>query len=118
MEKSKRTIAELLSEITKLRKSLYLEGKNITIKKRRRCIPATVRNTIWNKYIGDKEKAKCYCCKIEPITKGNYDCGHIISDKDGGEINIENMRPICGLCNKSMGAMNMTKFMKQYGYNK
>ncbi len=59
----------------------------------------------------------CYCCSVEPITKGNFECGHIISEKEGGEVKLENLRPICGLCNKSMGTKNMLEFMKQYGYN-
>ena len=83
-----------------------------------RKIPATVRNAVWCKYINKKKDPKCLCCNIEPITKGNFECGHIKSHKDGGKINIHNLRPICSLCNKSMGRTNMNDFMNRYGFNK
>ena len=82
-----------------------------------RKIPATVRNTVWYKYI-NKGDPKCFCCKTEPITKGNFECGHIISHTEGGDMSIENLRPICSLCNKSIGKINMIEFMKTYGYDK
>jgi len=81
-----------------------------------RKIPATVRNVVWLKYV-NKEDPKCFCCKIEKISKGNFECGHIISHKEGGKINIQNLRPICSLCNKSMGKMDMLEFMNIYGFN-
>lgn len=85
-------------------------------RKRRQQIPSTVRNTIWEEHMGNKKNSKCYCCGIEPITKGNFECGHIVSNNNGGNIHLTNLRPICGLCNKSMGTQNMIEFMKQYGY--
>ena len=92
---------------------------NKTKKKRvrKQKIPATVRNTIWKLHMDNKTESKCYCCKVEPITKGNFECGHIVSEKDGGNIILDNLRPICGLCNKSMGTTNMLEFMKKYGYD-
>lgn len=79
-------------------------------------IPATVRNAVWIKYIGELHNAKCFCCNIEPITKGNFNCGHIISEKNGGKVHLDNLRPICCLCNSSMGVMNMFEFMEKYGF--
>lgn len=84
---------------------------------RRQKIPATVRNTIWKLHVGNKTETKCFCCSVEPITKGNFDCGHIISDSEGGKIKLDNLRPICGLCNKSMGTQDMMEFMKEFGYD-
>jgi 5-methylcytosine-specific restriction endonuclease McrA len=89
-----------------------------SVKKVDRKIPATVRNTVWNKYIGtDKKIGNCHCCQFESISFANFECGHVISVKNGGETTIENLRPICPHCNKSMGAMNMEEFMKKYGFD-
>lgn len=81
-------------------------------------IPQTVRNSVWLKYIGEYYNGKCFCCNLETISKGNYECGHIVSKKNGGDITLENLRPICSLCNRSMGTQNMIKFMEKYGYTK
>ena len=80
-------------------------------------IPAAVRNAVWLKWVEDKNAAKCYCCKLESITNANWHCGHIISEKNGGAIHLNNLRPICAGCNSSMGKMNMHDFMKKYGFD-
>ena len=80
-------------------------------------IPAAVRNTVWLKYVKDKNDARCYCCKLEKITTANWHCGHVISEKNGGKVHIDNLRPICAGCNCSMGKTNMDVFMKKYGFD-
>jgi phage/plasmid-associated DNA primase len=91
--------------------------QNFKIKKTK--IPATLRNSVWNYYIGhDNKKSICYCCNTENISTGNFECGHVISEKNKGLININNLRPICSLCNKSMGIENMELFMSKCGYSK
>ncbi len=111
----------LINLTNKFNNIIVEQNKSKNNKKRKytrhRKIPATVRNTIWKLHMGDENESKCCCCNIEPITKGNFECGHIISHVDGGKIQLDNLRPICGLCNKSMSTMNMIDFMKQYGYN-
>jgi len=78
-------------------------------------IPSALRNLVWVKYISETDRCgKCYCCKTEKITTANFECGHIISENDGGLVNINNLRPICKNCNTSMGTMNMIDFMSTY----
>lgn len=60
----------------------------------------------------------CQCCKVEPISIKNFDCGHITSKKNGEGVSIDNLKPICRLCNSSMGTMNMQEFINKYGLNK
>ena len=77
-------------------------------------IPSTIRNCVWNKYMGDtKKKGLCFCCNSEQITFANFECGHIQAVSKNGETTINNLRPICSLCNKSMGTNNMEEFMDQ-----
>ena len=69
--------------------------------------------------MGKVAEGKCFCCKVETISKANFECGHVQSEHEGGDVTIDNLRPICSLCNKSMGTRNMTEFMQEFGmYNK
>ena len=83
----------------------------------RRPLPSCVRDSVWNHYIGeDINKHRCLCCKKVLITNRKFEVGHVISVKDGGTDEINNLRPICSPCNHSMGSKNMIEFVKTYGY--
>lgn len=83
----------------------------------RKSIPKTLKNKVWDHYIG-KEKGigNCFCCQKE-IDSKNFECGHVVAVADGGKNTLENMRPICGVCNKSMGTENMFQFKNTYFSN-
>ena len=81
-------------------------------------IPAPIKEKCWNTYIGIFiGESHCVCCKNNKISKSNFQAGHVTSEVNGGEITIENLRPICGQCNSSMGIKNMDIFMKENGLN-
>ena len=85
--------------------------------KKRVALPKSVRDSVWNHYIGeDINKHRCLCCKKVLITNRQFDVGHVISVNDGGTHEINNLRPICFPCNHSMGTTNMIEFVKTYGY--
>ena len=98
--------------------SKIIKDKPVKEKKTKEKIPATVKNTLWRKYFNDNMDAKCQCCLSESISIKNFDCGHIISEKNGGSVSIDNLKPICRLCNSSMSTMNMQEFINKYGLNK
>ena len=84
---------------------------------RRRPLPTSVRDCVWNHYIGeDINKHRCLCCKKVVINNRQFQVGHVISVRDGGTDEINNLRPICAPCNHSMGTKNMIEFVKTYGY--
>jgi len=86
------------------------------LKKKKQSIPKNVRVIIWNHYIGeDIIKHKCLCCKKALISNTNFEVGHVISEKNGGTHEINNLRPICFACNHSMGTENMIDFVVKYG---
>ena len=88
-------------------------------KKRKKSIPLAIKKIVWNKYIGENiGKHKCYCCRLTDITQISFHCGHVISESNGGKINIENLRPICQNCNSSMGTKNMDEFINEYNIHK
>jgi len=92
-------------------------ARQATTAARRRQLPASVRDSVWNNYIGkDRNKHRCLCCKKGIITNRYFHVGHVISVKNGGTDEINNLRPICPLCNHSMGTTNMVEFVKTYGY--
>lgn len=85
-------------------------------KKKKQSIPKNVRVIIWNHYIGDDIiKHKCLCCKKVTISNTNFEVGHVLSEKNGGTHEINNLRPICFSCNHSMGAENMIDFVVKFG---
>lgn len=121
--KWKRIVAEkkrLAEEAAKLKEDnlpppQYEESTNSV--KRRTPLPACVRDSVWNHYIGeDINKHRCLCCKQVKINNREFQVGHVISVKDGGTDEINNLRPICAPCNHSMGSKNMVEFVKTYGY--
>ena len=83
-------------------------------KKSRKTIPKAVKDKVWDICIGkEKGVSKCYCCSSD-IDSKKFDCGHIISVANGGSDTIDNLKPICDTCNKSMGTENLEVFKKKY----
>ncbi len=67
-------------------------------------IPKALREQVWLKYVGPKFAHKCtikWCAN--KMTVFDWEAGHNIPESKGGATNIDNLRPICGRCNKSMG---------------
>jgi uncharacterized Zn-finger protein len=96
---------------------------NVTITKekkkpiKRKTIPKTIKNQVWNKYIGAEYGiGECYVCSNN-IDSKHFECGHIIADASGGEVTVKNLRPVCSCCNKSIGSMNMDEFKNKYFNN-
>ena len=79
-------------------------------------IPRAVKNCLWINYFGDKRIGFCACCQREPITINNFHAGHIKSEKEHGpgSTTLDNLAPICPLCNLSMGTMHMMDFISKY----
>ena len=83
-----------------------------------RQIPKVHRNNVWNKYIGESVAiSQCYTGCGSEIKMFNFECGHIVAKTNGGKYDIDNLRPICGTCNKSMGTMHMKDFVILVGYD-
>ncbi len=99
----------------------YVTGKNnpspVYEKKKKKTIPKPLKLKVWDKWMGeDTGKAKCLCCKLTDIRQASFHCGHIIAEAAGGELKVDNLKPICQLCNSSMGTTNMDEFISKYGF--
>lgn len=107
---------KLQEECTHLRQLLEGKEESSTIeilqpKKKKTKIPQARRIQCWNTYIGDEiGKTKCLCCKIIDITPFSFQCGHVTSEANGGDVSLENLRPICDKCNNDMGIMDMREY--------
>jgi len=76
----------------------------INRKYKKKQIPKAVREQVWIRYIGKVYQHKCtisWCTNT--IDVFNFQAGHNIPESKGGDISINNLRPICGRCNLSMG---------------
>ena len=81
---------------------------------KREQLPKTVRNALWINYYDDRRVGMCQCCKREQISIGNFQAGHIVAHANGGKTTLDNLVPICTLCNLSMGTHNLNDFIKKY----
>ena len=97
-------------------KSIKVNEKNKKNKpKTKKKIPKRIKDESWNTYVGkDKTKGLCVCCRKEEIRIQNFTAGHINSEKNGGEITVDNIIPICQPCNLSMGITNMEIFILKH----
>lgn len=76
------------------------------------------KKELWKLYFGlDKGIAKCKCCGIIDIFQFHFESGHIIAKSNNGDNEIDNLVPICSLCNKSMSNMNLDIFMAKLNEN-
>jgi len=68
-------------------------------------IPLAMREQVWILYLGEKNfKNKCNVIWCEnTITPFTFEVGHNVPESKGGQTCIDNLRPICSKCNKSMG---------------
>jgi hypothetical protein len=80
-------------------------------------IPKKVKTDIWNTFIGAQIPChKCLCCLKATISNTDFHVGHVVSEFNGGNLNIDNLRPICASCNYSMGTSNLKDYVIKYGY--
>jgi hypothetical protein len=95
--------------------TLVDEGSSEPLHVRRKKIPTSIKTLVWNKYIGpDVAQADCVSCRTAKISVRSFHCGHVIADAKGGDMTINNLRPICAPCNGGMGTRSMNEFTKEY----
>lgn len=84
-------------------------------KRRRQYIPMILRAKLWMKKYGDGMcKQICSQCNFTEITPFNFHVGHIVSVKNGGSWEEENLLVLCPGCNLSNGSGNQENFKNLY----
>ncbi len=93
--------------------------KKTTKTYRKKNIPHYVKKMVWEKYVGlAVGKQKCKFCNIQTIYQLSFTAGHVVAEVNGGDISVDNLRPICDSCNKSMGTKHMKRFYEKKSGNK
>jgi 5-methylcytosine-specific restriction endonuclease McrA len=78
------------------------------LRPRKQNISQDLREQIWNVHIGDQyNKILCPYCGERTISPFGFHCGHVKAEVRGGEVTVENLRPICGTCNSRMRTNDM-----------
>jgi len=100
----------------------YLLDNKVTpdhkFKKSKDTIPPRLRILVWTRWYGENNNGPCPICNTTiKIGKNGFHCGHIKSEANGGETNLDNLRPICSTCNFKMGAMNWDDMLKKIKNN-
>ena len=102
-------------EIKEENKEEIKEETSVQQPYKKKAIPKSLKMLVWHTYIGKEVGlAKCLCCKNKEITQMDFDCGHVVAESRGGLTTVNNMRPICAKCNRSMKAMDMNDFIEKY----
>lgn len=84
---------------------------------KRTTIPPKLKEKIWKTYIGNSIESKCPICEQNVITAFSFEAGHVVSEANGGSLDLPNLRAICGSCNSSMGKKDLRDYTKEFYSN-
>lgn len=81
------------------------------MQRKRKALPKALRREVWIQFIGNQMTGVCFVCERAPIQyDGNVEYGHVIAVACGGPDTVENLRPVCASCNRSMGKENLLSY--------
>jgi len=87
-----------------------------TVAPKKKVISKKLREEVWLKHFGKTFSSKCpiqWCTR--QISVFSFEVGHNIPESKGGRTTIDNLIPICGDCNRSMGdRFTIDEFSKQF----
>ena len=100
-------------------RELHRMSKRATMPKKK-VISKKLREEVWLKHFGKTFSSKCpiqWCTR--EISVFSFEAGHNIPESKGGRTTIDNLIPICGDCNRSMGdRFTIDEFSKQFAASK
>ena len=83
-------------------------------KQKRDAVSAKDRKEVWKNEFKGALEGKCPIgCGVLLVRdeKNGWDCGHVVSHKNGGREDVSNLRPICKNCNGKMGTQNWDEYV-------
>ena len=99
--------------VYKYKEGVSYENMDHVLSNKRVKIPRKIRKKLWKTYFKKSIEGECYVCK-EEIDFDNFECGHIKSVFFGGNNKLDNLRPLCRICNNDMGINDMNEYMKKF----
>lgn len=94
--------------------TLIILKKTNTKENKKKQIPPKLKEKVWNKYVGDKISCPCPICEGVTISSFSFECAHVTAETNGGLLEVENLRAICGSCNKSMNSRHMKSYVEEF----
>lgn len=80
----------------------------------RGAVPKALREALWNRTFGPEQAVgHCHVCSRK-VTMQDFEAGHVVARARGGHAALDNLRPVCRACNRSMGACDMTEFKDRH----
>ena len=112
LENLQKTLLEITNKTKEIEEKIEINNDK---KYKKKPIPKTLKMSVWYTHIGKEiGMVNCPCCNSNEISQMDFDCGHVIAESKGGPMTIENLKPICNKCNRSMRTMNMNEFKQKY----
>ena len=84
--------------------------------KKRKTYSISDNRKVWEDIFGKEYEVVCKICKrnkMSALDKNSWHMAHINSFSEGGADDLENIRPVCADCNKSMSACNLVEYCKK-----
>jgi hypothetical protein len=84
-----------------------------SFKTQKKMISPKLRLQVWKKEFGTDFEGYCPFYRCQNIIHNGFHCGHIISEFNGGETTLDNLKPICSECNSKMATNNWVDYEKK-----
>jgi len=75
-------------------------------------ISKKIRSEVWEKSFPGKKKGRCLCCSRPVQREEAWHCSHVVSEAEGGKIEVSNLEVCCPTCNLKMGKKNLLEYKK------
>ena len=90
----------------------YITMKHVPVNYRGK-IYKPLRRKVWNKRNHGRIDGRCFVCK-KCVHYDDFECGHVVSVFAGGASTLDNLEPICRMCNSDMGIENLETFKNTF----
>ena len=91
--------------------------EKVEIEKKRKSFTPYERRQVWNQWIGQFHliyESPCFIGACgNKIYRDSFHMGHVVALAKGGSNHVDNLRPICETCNKTMGVENLYDFKER-----
>ena len=84
---------------------------------KRKSLGVSMVTKVWQTLYPETMKGTCLLCgvsQIELAEREGWEVSHLISHKNGGSQELDNLRPLCRRCNRSMSGKDFLTYCEQH----